>query len=197
MSERHDTEILLRRLGERLGSAVSHLLTIESLPDEAQAQLVQLEDLGVRLQALERVIGGHGRLTPEHLDLGLAMIQLRAERAHALERAGVTIDGPAEGMDVRISAGVLKQALDLALDHMLSLGQQLEAQIGAWGDPPLPTLRLSVALPFVEAFAASPDALDELHWSLLSLLCSRCGIRLERQIEAHRVVLRLGFVPVE
>lgn len=195
MSEKHDTEILLRRLGERLGSTVSRLMAMEALPCEGQVLLAQLEDLGVRLQSLERVIGGHGRLTPEHLDLGLAMIQLRAERAHALERAGATIDGPAEGMDVRISAGVLKQSLDLALDHMLSLGQQIEAQIGAWGEPPLPTLRLAVGLPFIEAFAASPEALDELHWSLLSLLCTRCGIRLERQIEAHRVVLRLGFVP--
>jgi hypothetical protein len=195
MSERQDMDMLLRRLGERLGSTVSALLDLPALPEDAKAPLNQLEDLGVRLQSLERVIGGHGRLTPEHLDLGLAMVQLRAERAHALDRGGWTIDGPQEGMDVRISAGVLKQALDLAVDHMLSLGKAVEAQIGAHGDPPLPTLHLAVALPFIEAFAASPEALDELHWALLSLLCNRSGIRLERQVEARRVVLRLGFVP--
>jgi hypothetical protein len=195
MSEQHDTEILLRRLGERLGASVSSLLAFAELQPEMKAQLGQLQDLGVRLQSLERVIGGHGHLAPERLDLGLAMVQLRAERAHALERMGATIEGPADGMDVRISAGVLKQALDLALDHMLSLGPQLAVQISTLGDPPLPTLQMTVGLPFVEAFAASPESLDELHWALLSLLCNRCGIRLERQIEAHRVVLRLGFVP--
>lgn len=195
MNERHDTDILLRRLGERLGSAVGNLQTAVDLPSEVRDVLAQLEDLGVRLQALERVIGGHGRLAPERLDLGMAMVQLRAERAHALEHAGATIEGPADGMDVRVSAGVLKQALDLALDHVLSLGNQIQVHIGPYGDPALPTLQLTVGLPFIEAFAASREALDELHWALLSLLCNRCGIRLERQIEAHRVVLRLGFVP--
>ncbi len=195
MNEQHDTDVLLRGIGERLGSTVSHLLSVVDLPREARAVLAQLEELGVRLQSLERVIGGHGRLAPERLDLGLAVVQLRAERAHALERAGASIEGPADGMDVRVSAGVLKQAMDLALDHALSLGKQIQAQIAPHGDPALPTLQLTVALPFIEAFAASREALDELHWALLSLLCNRCGIRLERQIEAHRVVLRLGFVP--
>ena len=93
MSERQDMDMLLRRLGERLGSTVSALLELPQLPEDAKAPLNHLEDLGVRLQSLERVIGGHGKLTPEHLDLGLAMVQLRAERAHALDRGGWTIDG--------------------------------------------------------------------------------------------------------
>lgn len=195
MFEPYDLESLLRRLGEQIAVPASRVLSSTAATAEARAELEAIESLGVQLQSLARVIGGHGQQAPERIDLGLAMVQARAERGHELEQQGASIDGPPEGLEVRASAGVLKQALELALDHALTLGRHLSAGIVQRGEPPLPTLELAAALPFDEMFGASPEALDELHWTLLAVLCHSCGIRLERQVEAQRVVLRLGFVP--
>jgi hypothetical protein len=195
MNDQHELDALLRRLGERIAGDASTALAACPAGSPAAQTLSRLEELGVRLQALERVVGGHSRQSPEHIDLGMALVQLRAERAHDLARRHQTLDGPDQGIDIRISAGVLKQALDLALDHALTLGTGATMTVGRFGEPPLPGLQLTVPLRHDEAFGLSPEALDELHFCLLGVLCRRCGIRLERDVQAHRVALRLGFVP--
>ncbi|MFN9102934.1 MAG: hypothetical protein ACK5WT_09490 [Betaproteobacteria bacterium] len=195
MDDLHELDALLRRLGERIAGDASAALAACPADGPAARTLARLEELGVRLQALERVAGGHSRQAPETVDLGMALVQLRAERAHDLASRGQQLEGPDQGLDIRLSAGVLKQALDLAIDHALALGSTAVATVGLHGVPPLPTLMLTVPLGFDEAFGLSPEELDELHFTLLGLLCRRGGIHLERDVQAHRVLLRRGFVP--
>jgi hypothetical protein len=151
----------------------------------------------LQLQSLGRVCGGHAALVPERVDLGLALLQVRAEWSAELARRGATLEGPAQGAEVRVSAGVLKQVLDLALAHALSLGSTLRSEVAPHGEPPLPTLTLAVDLPGRELFGVSPRALDELHWGLLSFLADATGLRLERQVDAHAVALRVSFLPAD
>jgi hypothetical protein len=195
MDQHRSTALLLGRLGELMAQATYRALAAGPLPPDGASALGELETLGLQLQALGRVCSGHGALKPEPLDLGVAVLQQRAEWAAELARRGATVDGPAHSVPVRVSAGVLKQALDLALGHALALGQSVQAEIAPHGLPPLPTLSLAVRLPGQELFGVAPEALDELHWALLQQLAAATGLRLERQVDAHEVVLRLGFLP--
>ena len=77
----------------------------------------------------------------------------------------------------------------------LALGKDLDCKVVQHGVPPLPTLSLTVRIPGQELFGVAPTALDELHWALLLQLASATGLRLERQVDAHQVTLRLGFLP--
>jgi hypothetical protein len=195
MDQHRATALLLGRLGGLISQATYRALAGGQLPPDGAAALDELERLGLQLQALGRVCSGHGALKPETLDLGVAVLQARAEWAAELARRSATLDGPAASLHVRVSAGVLKQALDLALGHALALGQAVQAEIAAHGVPALPTLSIAVRLPGQELFGVAPEALDELHWALLMQLAAATGLRLERQVDAHQVVLRLGFLP--
>lgn len=193
----HSTAVLLAGLGEAVAAATSGALKAPALPPETSAALGELERLGVQLQALGRVTGGHAALAPERVDLGMALLQLRAEWSTELARRGATLEGPTRGAEVRVSAGVLKQVLDLALLHALSLGTELHGEVGPHGVPELPTVTLSVAVPGRELFGISPRAMDELHWGMLSFLADATGLRLERQVDAHAVSLRVSFLPAD
>lgn len=195
MNDHRDLTVLLRRLGEAISEPTARALQAGALPGPTAAALAELEYLGLQLQAMARVAAGRGRMGPERVDLGLALMQLRAEWDHTLAQRGAVLDGSAESLEVRVCAGIFKQAADLAIGHALTLGRRLHGSAGVRGEPPLPTLQLTVDLPNQELFGVSPEALDELHWCLLERLCSATGVRLERQVVGHQVELRLGFVP--
>ncbi len=186
---------LLQRLGEAIADAASRALAAGGDAEAAARALQPLEQLGLQLQSLSRVLAGRGQQAPERIDLGLAMLQLRAEWDGELQRRGASVAGPIEPTEVRMCAGVLKQLLDLALAHALALGPHVEVGARRAGEPPLPTLELRVRLPPGELFGASAEALAELHWPLLALLADAEGLRLERRVEGRQVVLALGLPP--
>ena len=195
LEHHRDTALLMSRLGETLAQAICRATAGAKFQPSTASVLDDLEALGLQLQSLGRICGGHGALAPESIDLGLAMLQARAEWASEMDRRGASLNGPQESVPVRVSAGVLKHALDLALGHALALGKDLDCDVAQHGVPPLPTLSLAVRIPGQELFGVAPTALDELHWALLLQLASATGLRLERQVDAHQVRLRLGFLP--
>jgi hypothetical protein len=186
---------LLGQLGEAVASGATRGLQAPGLPPQAASALAALEQLGLQLQELARVAGGRARLAPEQVDLGLAVLQARAEWQHALQEHGASLDGPATRLMVSTSAGVLKQLLDLALAHLLTLGAALKAEVGRFGVPELPAVRLVVERAGHEVFDTRPEQLDELNWSLLTLLAQASGVTLERHVEVRHVRLTLGFTP--
>lgn len=194
-AEIRNVKTLLRCLGETVSEATARALAVEGLPPASSAAIGELENLGLQLQSLARVSSGAGRLAPERIDLGLALMQLKAEWLPELQRRGATLDSRADGVEIRVCAGVFKQAADLALGHVLALGRHIHGSVELHGEPALPTLVFTVLLPGQELFGVSREALDELHWELLVVLCDQAGVRLERQVEAQQVEIRLGFVP--
>lgn len=195
MTAHRDLTVLLRRLGEAISAPTAQALQTAGLAPSVRQELGTLENLGLQLQSLARVAAGRGRMGPERIDLGLALMQLRAEWDPALKARGAVLEGHVDSLEIRVCAGVFKQAADLAIAHALTLGTRLHGSASLRGDPPLPTLEIAAALPSQELFGVSPEALDELHWSLLAVLCAEVGVRLERGVEGHQVFLRLGFVP--
>lgn len=195
MNHHHFTAQLLRRLGEVIAAASSQAMAANTDAARVSRELEPLEQIGLQMQSMARVLSGRGQHAPERIDLGLATLQLRAEWAGELQRRGATLDGAIEPLEVRMCAGVLKQVLDLALGHVLALGVRIQLSLHHAGDPPLPTLKFTVRLPGGELFGVSPEALDELHWSLLVILTDAEGLRLERHVEGHQVVLSLGLLP--
>lgn len=163
----------------------------QALLDNVQDEMARLEYLGLQVQQLARVLGGHGRLTPEAFDLTQAVHQAIAQWTVTALRRGVTLKASAEPLVVDAVPGVVEQLLDLALDHAMRMGVaiDIDIDIGLQGLPPHPMVTLHVQ---GHAQAASQDAQD-LHWQLFMLLAQASGLSAHRVVVGQAVSLLLGF----
>jgi hypothetical protein len=149
--------------------------------------LADLEQLGLRLQEVVRVLAAPARTGLEPVDLGLAVLQARAEWAAPLRRGGLDWVGPEESVDVMANPAVLKQLLDLALGHAIGLGRRLEFRLRFFGQPAQAKLLIAAVTPGSEPFASLPGDAAEWHWVLLAALAVRAGVVAERQVQAQGV----------
>lgn len=162
--------------------------------DAASATVERLEQLGIQLQELARVLAGDGSTVPEPVDLAAALGQSVAEWAPVAARRGVRLEGSAatsEALEVQLAAGVVEQLLDLAIDHALRIGLQVEVAASMQGQPPRPMLTVQVQRS--AAAAQDCDAIDEVHWLLFTVLARGCGLAPQRVATEHSVVLMLSF----
>jgi hypothetical protein len=162
-------------------------------PAGAAAALADLEQLGLRLQEVVRVLAAPARTGLEPVDLGLAVLQARAEWTSQLRRGGLVWVGPEESVDVMANPAVLKQLLDLALGHAVGLGRRLEFRLRFFGQPAQAKLLLTAVTPGSEPFASLPGDAAEWHWVLLAALAVRAGVVAERQVQAQGVELSLTW----
>jgi len=188
---------LLAQIGELVASTVAQVQQRwPAAPPEAAALLEQLEQAGLQVQEVVRMLGTPAGTMPEQVNLGVAALQARAEWTAALQRAGATWRGPGAGCEVLTNPAVLKQLLDLAIAHALFLGTDLQVEVDKRFQPPLAALRIEVSRPGGELFAARPGDVGELHWTLLTALAQHAGVHVERQVRALSVELLLGWAPL-
>lgn len=162
-------------------------------PTDAAGALADLEQLGLRLQEVVRVLAAPARTGLEPVDLGRALLQARAEWAAPLRRAGLEWAGPEEAAEVMANPAVLKQLLDLSLGHAIGLGRQMNFRIRLFGQPAQAKLLLAAITPGSEPFSSLPGDAGEWHWVLLSALALRAGVVAERQVQAQGVELSLTW----
>lgn len=185
---------LLGQVGQAVAQAASAAQAHwPAASTEAAVALADLEQMGLRLQEVVRVLAAPPRAGLEPVDLGLAVLQARAEWATPLRRAGVSWVGPEDTADAMANPAVLKQLLDLALGHAIGLGRQLGFRVRLFGQPAQAKLVLTATTPDSEAFASLPGDVGEWHWVLLSALALRAGVVAERQVQAHGVELSLTW----
>ncbi len=188
---------LLAQIGECVASSVAQVqANWPDAPPEAAARLEQLEQLGLQVQEVVRMLAAPAGAMPEQVNLGVAALQARAEWTAALQRAGATWHGPRSGCMVLTNAAVAKQLLDLAIAHALLLGTEIQVEFDKRFQPPLAALRIEVSRPGGELFAARPGDVGELHWALLTALAQHAGVHVERQVRALSVELLLGWAPL-
>lgn len=157
--------------------------------DTVQDELARLEYMGLQVQQLARVLGGHGRLTPEAFDLTQAVHQAIAQWTATASRRGATLKASAEPLMVDAAPGVVEQLLDFALDHAIRMGDTIDIDIGLQGLPPHPMVTLHVQ---GNAEASSQGAQD-LHWQLFMLLARASGLSAHRVMVGQALTLLLGF----
>jgi hypothetical protein len=185
---------LLGQIGQAVAQAAN--ATQEQWPGApagAAVALADLEQLGLRLQEVVRVLAAPARTGLEPVDLGLAVLQARAEWAAPLRRGGLDWVGPEESVDVMANPAVLKQLLDLALGHAIGLGRRLEFRLRFFGQPAQAKLLIAAVTPGSEPFASLPGDAAEWHWVLLAALAVRAGVVAERQVQAQGVELSLTW----
>lgn len=183
---------LLARVGEAVASAATEVQGAGTT-DQLQDGLARLEQLGLQLQAAARVLAAPGGARPETVELGVATLQACSEWSGALARAGIAWSGPQRSCAVQTNPAVLKQMIDLAFGHALTLGRRIEVEVALRRDPAQKLLEIAVSRPDGELFAALPGEASEWQWALLSLLARHAGVSAEREVQARAVVLRLGF----
>ena len=92
---------LLAQFGERVASTVAQVQAgWPDAPPGVAALLEPLEQQGLQLQEVVRMLAAPAGAMPEKVNLGVAALQGRAEWATALQRAGASWRGPQTGCEV-------------------------------------------------------------------------------------------------
>ena len=180
-------------LQSALGGVVANAPDGQRILDAALAELGRLEQFGVQVQELARVLEGDVPLGRERIDLAEAARSALADWARAAQAHGTSLRGPTEPVELEVNAAALAQLLDLALEYALRIGSSVEIDAGVQGMPPLPMLTLTVRRSKATPAAANDDALDELHWLLFVQLARAIGLAPRRVAVGEVVTLMLGF----
>jgi len=186
--------LLLSSLGEWLAGWALHLQA--SSDDRARVARagVELEQLGLEMQALVHALRGTRPAAAELVDLQSAAAQALLQWQSAFRQAGMGVElQPGPALVQELDAGLLQHALDLLLGHALA---------GARGGVRLSVVKLAGGVHGLRLEGVGPQAGDdELHWLLLRLLAKARGWTLQRQ-DGHEAgtanaMLRLGRAQAE
>ena len=195
---------VLAKVGESFAVALSALqrllATLEPLAPGPQsvltaalAEVARLEQLGLQIQELARVLARDAPLIPERLDLARAARQAMAEWATTARRMGVRLAGPREPFELDVNAAVLEQLLDLGLEYALHIGSGVEVNAVAQGLPAHPVLTIRVQRRHPTSASADEDDLNEVHWLLFVQLARAMGLEPQRTVTSQTVTMTLGF----
>jgi hypothetical protein len=166
--------------------------------DAVSAEIARLEQFGVQVQQLARVLGGHAPLARERVDLAATARYAAAEWSRMAqpeqpERAGVTGRTPGTALDV--NPAVLAQLLDFGMEYALLEGSAVDVGVTLAGQPPRPTLTITTrranGTPRCEAEA------DEVHWLLFVQLARAMGLAPHRLVSTETTVLTLGIAAAD
>ena len=194
---------LLAKVGEAFSGALAalHDHLLESDPQAKEACLVEverLENLGLQVQQMARVMGHGGAHVVEDIDLVNAV-----QRALALWRApaaarGVVLQEPEPiAAPVHVDAAAFEQLLDLTLEYAVDAGDSVALRVRPQPAAHQVLLLIDVQQsgPITSATsgdgAAPADDEEDLHWLMLSQVAraSGIGVRRERSGSMLSVVL--------
>ena len=200
---------VLAKVGESfagtLCAVLRSLATLGPLPQAAQqgvldaglAEIARLEQLGVQIQELARVLAGDAPVAPERVDLARAARQALSEWTRAAQLKGIRLTGPREPFELDVNAAVLEQLLDLGIEYALHIGSRIEVNTGMQGQPPHPMLTIEVARPQSPPASGGEEDFNELHWLLFVQLARAIGLVPQRLAVGQTVTLMLGFRDAE
>jgi len=162
--------------------------------DGALAAIGRLEELGVRIQELARILDADAPLPVERIALAAAVRETLATWSPAQRTRGVTLREPGVELAVEINAAVLEQLLSLGVDCALRIGPALVVALERLGQPARTILSIQVDRP-AQARADEDDGEDfgDLAWTLFGLLARAAGLLPQRLAAGRTVTLMLGF----
>jgi hypothetical protein len=191
---------LLVKVGEAFATSLAALLAELARRDAAgspgaaaiaagRARLERLESLGVLIQEIGRITGGHVPLPLERIDFAAAARAAVAEHAARAGNAGKHIAaGGAPSLPLLVNAATLARLLDLAIEHACTLGDRVV--VGAsWsrGGNRHPVLAIEV----VRNGRPTGEPGTGLPWLLFEYLSGALGWGSRLQVDATHVTLTL------
>ena len=193
---------LLAKVGERYASALSELQRWLDRMDTpigpaaelaaCRAEMARLEQLGVQLQAMARVLSRISASPLERIDLSDAVRESVLEWEQAPSSDGMRIScGDCDVCQVQVSAGVLKQLLDLGIEHAMRIGSVVVVRCVWRGEPGRPVVVIEAQRD--HDLPASDDEQDDLPWQMFVQLAASGGLSTHRSTAGRRVSLLLNF----
>ena len=194
---------LLAKLGEAFAGSLASLQDRlrDGDPHEfeaALAELGRLENLGLQVQQMARVMAHDGSQAAESVDLGDALARAIALWTPAAAACGVALAQPdATTARVHVDPAVLEQLLDLSIELAFEAGDSLAVRVR-----PQPQQRQVLLLIDVQggggiaaAVADSADDVgaDNLRWLMLSQVARAGGIGARREASGSMLSLVLTF----
>jgi len=196
---------LLAKVGEAFSGALAalhdHLLDPDPHAFEAcLVELERLENLGLQVQQMARVMGSDASRALEDIDLGDAVHRALALWHTAAAAHGVELNQPdATTARVQVDAAVFEQLLDLTLEHALDTGDSVALRVR-----PQPAAQQAMLLVDVQlkgpitsatsgAAAAPPEGEDDLRWLMLGQVARASGIGLRREHSGSMLSIVLTF----
>ena len=192
--------VVLASIGESFAGSLSalqrSLATLPALPaaeqtvlESALAEIARLEQFGVQIQELARVLGGDAPMIRERIDLAQAAREALAEWTRAAQSHHASLHGPSEPFELEVNGAALAQLLDLGLEYALHVGSSVAVSAGVSGIPAQPTLSITAQ----RSKPATPVGVDQLHWLLFKQLGRAVGLEPRRLENGETVKLTLGF----
>lgn len=163
------------------------------------AELARLENLGLQVQQMARVMGHDGTQSAEAIDLGDALDRAIALWAPAAAAAGITLTQPDDTTArVQVDPALLEQLLDLAIELALEAGDSLAVRVR-----PQPAQRQAQLLIDVHhggaitsatsTGGAEDEGADHLRWLMLQQVARSGGIAARREHSGSMLSLVLTF----
>jgi hypothetical protein len=162
----------------------------QAILDSGLGEVARLEDLGVRLQEVARILAGTGQPASERIDLARAT---REALGAWTRRVGRSAGEPCGHLEVDIDPAVLEELLHLAIHFALQSGAPVAIAATMTGTPPRPAL--SIRAPNTGALITDETA--ELNWLLFSHLARAVSLVPGRVVDAQAVTLTLTFADVD
>lgn len=197
-----DPEVLAK-VGETFSVALSALqATLATLAplllDQAAlarslAEAARLEQLGISIQELGRILAGGSSLPCERIELAVAAQAVIAQWAPPAERERIALLRSSEPIDVDVNAAALAQLVELALTYALDVGSGVEVSCAAGGRAVHPTLTIRSRREHLPEETIPEAPLDSLPWLLFVHLAHAVGLAPQRLVEGPAVILTLGF----
>jgi len=196
---------LLAKVGEAFSGALASLHDHLLDPDPQAlrtclAEVERLENLGLQVQQMARVMGRDGSPALENLDLADAVRGALALWNKPASVRGVALSQPdATTARVQLDAAVFEQLLDLTLEYALDAGDSVALRVR-----PQPAAQQALLLvdvqrsgPITSATAGGGQSRaedeDDLRWLMLGQLARASGIGLRREHSGSMLSIVLTF----
>jgi hypothetical protein len=193
---------VLAKVGESFAGALSALQRSLStlgplapgqqpLLDAGLAEIARLEQFGVQIQGLARMLAGDVPPAPERVDLTRAAREALIEWTRVAGVKGTRLAATGEPVELEVNAAALAQLLDLGLEYALAIGSHIDVgtqTLGKWARPML-TIRVQRQTPSADG----GDDFKELYWLLFEQLARAIGLVPERLEVGETVTVTLGF----
>ena len=194
---------LLAKVGEAFSGARAalHDHLLDEDPHAREACLIEverLENLGLQVQQMARVMGHGGAHVVEDIDLVDAVQRAMALwRGPAADRGVVLHEPEASVAPVHVDAAAFEQLLDLTIEYALDAGDSVALRVRPQSAAHQVLLLIDVQRggPITSATSgdgtAPADDEEDLHWLMLSQVAraSAIGVRRERSGSMLSVVL--------
>jgi len=163
--------------------------------DAIRHEVARLEQFGVQVQQLARVLSGKASLRRERIDLAETARSALAQWRRIADAGGALSAAAAPASTLEVDAAALAQLLDFGIEYALHEGSSVEVDATLQGRPPRPTLTIRAQRP---AAAADDEAdPDEVHWLLFVQLARAIGLACQRVVtdESRALTIRFPALP--